>query len=185
MKIKKYLSVIAAVCMFVAGCGDGPEPAPASMQIDPGSLQFGASDNLTASVKVTCTRDWKVATAIPEWMNLSINGSKVTAETIIPASTSAVTVEVSVLANTGMERGETLTFNGGTLAKGTLQIRQDGAVAITSLADVRAMLTSGESTTIPDGTIVKGIVVSNNVQRREMSLADCERRSRGKCVFDT
>ncbi|MBQ9475456.1 MAG: BACON domain-containing protein [Bacteroidales bacterium] len=161
MKIKHYLSVIAAACMLAVGCNNDPTPTPASMKIEPASLQFGASENLTGTVKVTSSRDWKVATAIPEWMNLAINGSKIDNSTVVPASASAVTVEVTVLANTGMERGETLTLNGGTLAKGTLQIRQAGSVAITTLADVRDMLPSGESATIPEGTIVKGIVISN------------------------
>jgi len=162
MKIKHLILGVVAAAMSLAACTKEQEQPAASMTLSPESVQLGSSDNLTATVTVKSNRDWKIAD-VPEWLSMSVNGKDVK-DQVFPASDSPVSVAITALANTGMQRSAEISFNGGTLAKKSLSVTQEGKkITYTSLADVRKMIGSASSVTIADGTIVKAYVISGDL----------------------
>lgn len=105
---------------------DGPDmPEKATMILDPTELNFDATAT-SQTVQVTCNRDWKVSeTDVPEWISLTVDGEDIKGK-IQKASPYPVIVTVTVLENTGFKRQANIVFNGGSLAKKTLTVHQDG-----------------------------------------------------------
>ena len=126
MKIKSLFFSILAMSLMLVGCQkENAEEGTASMKLDPATLNFEKTAS-SQTVQVTCNRDWKVVdTDFPEWVTLTVNGQDIKGQTQ-KASSSPVTVTVTVLANEGTVRSASIVFNGGSLAKKTLTVNQDG-----------------------------------------------------------
>jgi len=161
MKLKGII-FSALCCMFaLASCNkETPELEP-SLKLDPAQTQFNvpATQN-SITVKVLSTRKWKVSTSA-DWLNFSVNGKDIK-DVAIDASTTPVSVEITVLPNDGLERSASVLFNGGTLASAEITITQEGNVSYKTVGELRALLGSSSKITVPDGFILKGTVISNS-----------------------
>lgn len=161
MKLKNILLALAASVFAIAACSktqeDDSEP---SLTIDPKGEITLSADGGSQVVKVTSNKDWKIVSDV-DWLSFSVDGSDVAGQTI-KASSSAVEVEISALKNDGFERQTSIRFNGGSQAKATLIVKQEGApMSYTTIAEVRAMLGTETKITIADGIIIRGMVVSS------------------------
>lgn len=95
------------------------------MKLEPATLTFEKTAS-SQTVQVTCNRDWKVVEdGLPAWITLTVNGQDIKGQQQ-KASGNPVTVTVTVLANEGTVRDASIVFNGGSLAKKTLTVNQDG-----------------------------------------------------------
>lgn len=95
------------------------------MKLEPATLTFEKTAS-SQTIQVTCNRDWKVVEdGLPAWITLTVNGQDIKGQTQ-KASGNPVTVTVTVLANEGTVRDASIVFNGGSLAKKTLTVNQDG-----------------------------------------------------------
>lgn len=165
MKIKSFLLSALAMSIALVSCVKAePQEEAASMTLEPETLLFKASGELSQTVSVKSNRDWKVsASDVPEWITLSVNGEDIAGK-VIKASAEPATVTVTVLENTGMERTPAyIKFNGGTLASKTLTVRQEGGSSFqyTPISEVRAMLTGTSEVKLEDGLTIKGYVINN------------------------
>ena len=116
-------SIIASICSLAAfaglmsSCAEKTEDLGApSLAIDPSELSFEKAGG-TKTVTVTATRDWK-ATTENEWISVQPKSGS--------ASSQPVTVEISVLENTGLDREDgAVKFDIGFDTK-TLTVKQEG-----------------------------------------------------------
>lgn len=112
--------------LMLVGCQkENAEEGTASMKLDPATLNFEKTAS-SQTVQVICNRDWKIVdTDVPEWATFTINGEDIKGQTQ-KASGNPVTVTITVKDNEGTVRSASVVFNGGTLAKKTLTVNQDG-----------------------------------------------------------
>jgi len=152
MKINKLFAIFAGLSLLFSACTKEQGDTTPSMTLDPTSLTFVKTAS-TQTVKLTCNKDWKVSSTLPEWITLSqMEGT---------GSSNAVEIKVNVTENAGVLRTAEIVFNGGTQAKKTLQVYQAPGTEPTSIKDVKAMMTVSEGTTLPENTIIAGTIVSN------------------------
>lgn len=174
MNFKSLLFSVLATTLMLTGCQkENAEEGKASMELNPTELNFDATSS-SQTVQVTCNRKWKVKeTDIPEWLALTINGVDIRG-VAQNASSSPVTVTVTVLENKGFARPANILFDGGTLAKKTLKVKQAGMDSYTTIQEVREMLAglkSDETVTVAANTVIKGYIVSGSGKAELNNLA--------------
>ncbi len=119
MKANRFLGFIASVAVLAftaAACEEEKEDLGApSVELDKSEISLEQAGG-AATVELTATRDWK-ATTEQDWISINPKSGD--------ASSKAVTVEVTVLENTGLYREGAVKFDIGFDSK-TLTVKQKG-----------------------------------------------------------
>ena len=119
MKANNFLGIIASIAalsLATAACEEDKEDLGApSVELDQSEISLEQAGG-AATVQLTATRDWK-ATTEQDWISINPKSGD--------ASSKAVTVEVTVLENTGLDREGYVKFDIGLDAK-TLTVKQKG-----------------------------------------------------------
>lgn len=119
MKANRFLGFIASVAVLAftaAACEEEKEDLGApSVELDKSEISLEQAGG-AATVELTATRDWK-ATTEQDWISINPKSGD--------ASSKAVTVEVTVLENTGYDREGAVKFDIGFDSK-TLTVKQAG-----------------------------------------------------------
>lgn len=109
------------------------------------------------TVKILASRDWEAKISSTEgevdWLTVSpVNGK---------ASADSVSVDITVLANSGVDRYATVTFDAGAVTA-SVSVSQAGEMQkqYNSIADVRALY-QGENVSVSEDWTICGTVVSN------------------------
>ncbi len=135
---------MAALVLAVVACGP-TEPEKQTVTVSPASLSF-ESDGGSQSVSVTSNGAWYVKVD-GDWIRASVS-----------AGSGNGSLEITVPSNSGESRRGTVSIS--TADQTAVLTVQQGALAITSIASVRALYQNAD-VTISDPTVVKGTVVSN------------------------
>ena len=161
MKFKSLLTALSAAAFLFIGCQpkEDPKEEPSSLTISPtGSVTIPGEGGFQ-NVSVTSNRAWKIQ-CDADWLTFSVDGKDIKGVAIDPSSTPVV-VKISALSYDGLGRNADVVFNGGTTAKATLNVKQEGAVVnYSTIAEIRAMLVS-DKVKIAEGVKTKGVVNSN------------------------
>ena len=122
-RIIGILCSLAAVVGLMTSCKETEEDwgAP-SVTLDPSVVTFEKGSD-TQTITVTATRDWVVSTD-EDWISVQPKSGK--------ASKEAVTVEITVLENTGVDREGSVKFDTGLVSK-TLTVNQAGTGSVEDL----------------------------------------------------
>ncbi len=119
MKANRFLGFIASVAVLAftaTACEEEKEDLGApSVELDKSEISL-EKDGGAATVQLTATRDWK-ATTEQDWISINPKSGD--------ASSKAVTVEITVLENTGLDREGAVKFDIGFDSK-TLTVKQKG-----------------------------------------------------------
>lgn len=126
MKTNRFLGFImsvAALAFAATACDDKKEDLGApSVEVEKSEISFEKTGG-TETVQVTATRDWK-ATTEQDWISIGPREGK--------GSSKAVTVEIKVMENTGVDREGTVKFDIGFDSK-TLVVKQKGTGSVADM----------------------------------------------------
>lgn len=126
MKTNRFLGFImsVAVLAFAAtACDDKKEDLGApSVEVEKSEISFEKTGG-TETVQVTATRDWK-ATTEQDWISIGPREGK--------GSSKAVTVEIKVMENSGLDREGSVKFDIGFDSK-TLTVKQKGTGSVADM----------------------------------------------------
>lgn len=114
MKVRNLFFAVLASAAVLVGCQEKEQDSP-SITLNPAELNFTLGGDLTATMTVNSTRDWRVAEK-PEWVEVT------------PAEGTAgkeAVVTVKVTENTGANRTGNVKFVAGVVDK-TLVVNQEG-----------------------------------------------------------
>lgn len=114
---------VAALAFAATACDDKKEDLGApSVEVEKSEISFEKTGG-TETVQVTATRDWK-ATTEQDWISIGPREGK--------GSSKAVTVEIKVMENTGVDREGTVKFDIGFDSK-TLTVKQKGTGSVADM----------------------------------------------------
>lgn len=114
---------VAALAFAATACDDKKEDLGApSVEVEKSEISFEKTGG-TEIVQVTATRDWK-ATTEQDWISIGPREGK--------GSSKAVTVEIKVMENTGVDREGTVKFDIGFDSK-TLTVKQKGTGSVADM----------------------------------------------------
>ena len=126
MKTNRFLGFImsvAALAFAATACDDKKEDLGApSVEVEKSEISFEKTGG-TKTVQVTATRDWK-ATTEQDWISIGPREGK--------GSSKAVTVEIKVMENSGLDREGSVKFDIGFDSK-TLVVRQKGTGSVADM----------------------------------------------------
>ena len=126
MKTNRFLGFImsvAALAFAATACDDKKEDLGApSVEVEKSEISFEKTGG-TETVQVTATRDWK-ATTEQDWISIGPREGK--------GSSKAVTVEIKVMENTGVDREGSVKFDIGFDSK-TLTVKQKGTGSVADM----------------------------------------------------
>ena len=126
MKTNRFLGFImsvAALAFAATACDDKKEDLGApSVEVEKSEISFEKTGG-TETVQVTATRDWK-ATTEQDWISIGPREGE--------ASSKAVTVEIKVMENTGVDREGSVKFDIGFDSK-TLTVKQKGTGSVADM----------------------------------------------------
>lgn len=126
MKTNRFLGFImsvAALAFAATACDDKKEDLGApSVEVEKSEISFEKTGG-TETVQVTATRDWK-ATTEQDWISIGPREGK--------GSSKAVTVEIKVMENSGLDREGSVKFDIGFDPK-TLTVKQKGTGSVAEM----------------------------------------------------
>ena len=126
MKTNRFLGFImsvAALAFTATACDDKKEDLGApSVEVEKSEISFEKTGG-TETVQVTATRDWK-ATTEQDWISIGPREGK--------GSSKAVTVEIKVMENSGLDREGSVKFDIGFDSK-TLTVKQKGTGSVAEM----------------------------------------------------
>lgn len=126
MKTNRFLGFImsvAALAFAATACDDKKEDLGApSVEVEKSEISFEKTGG-TETVQVTATRDWK-ATTEQDWISIGPREGK--------GSSKAVTVEIKVMENSGLDREGSVKFDIGFDSK-TLTVKQKGTGCVADM----------------------------------------------------
>ena len=126
MKTNRFLGFImsvAALAFTATACDDKKEDLGApSVEVEKSEISFEKTGG-TETVQVTATRDWK-ATTEQDWISIGPREGK--------GSSKAVTVEIKVMENSGLDREGSVKFDIGFDSK-TLTVKQKGTGSVADM----------------------------------------------------
>ena len=126
MKTNRFLGFImsvAALAFATTACDDKKEDLGApSVEVEKSEISFEKTGG-TETVQVTATRDWK-ATTEQDWISIGPREGK--------GSSKAVTVEIKVMENSGLDREGSVKFDIGFDSK-TLTVKQKGTGSVADM----------------------------------------------------
>ena len=126
MKTNRFLGFImsvAALAFAATACDDKKEDLGApSVEVEKSEISFEKTGG-TEIVQVTATRDWK-ATTEQDWISIGPREGK--------GSSKAVTVEIKVMENSGLDREGSVKFDIGFDSK-TLTVKQKGTGSVADM----------------------------------------------------
>lgn len=126
MKTNRFLGFImsvAALAFAATACDDKKEDLGApSVEVEKSEISFEKTGG-TETVQVTATRDWK-ATTKQDWISIGPREGK--------GSSKAVTVEIKVMENSGLDREGSVKFDIGLDSK-TLTVKQKGTGSVADM----------------------------------------------------
>ena len=139
MKTNSFLGFImsvAALAFAATACDDKKEDLGApSVEVEKSEISFEKTGG-TETVQVTATRDWK-ATTEQDWISIGPKGGE--------ASSKAVTVEIKVMENTGVDREGSVKFDIGFDSK-TLTVKQKGTGSVADMTVYKNDFDKAEAT---------------------------------------
>lgn len=139
MKTNRFLGFImsvAALAFAATACDDKKEDLGApSVEVEKSEISFEKTGG-TETVQVTATRDWK-ATTEQDWISIGPREGK--------GSSKAVTVEIKVMENTGVDREGTVKFDIGFDSK-TLVVKQKGTGSVADMTVYKNDFDKAEAT---------------------------------------
>lgn len=139
MKTNRFLGFImsvAALAFAATACDDKKEDLGApSVEVEKSEISFEKTGG-TETVQVTATRDWK-ATTEQDWISIGPKGGE--------ASSKAVTVEIKVMENTGVDREGSVKFDIGFDSK-TLTVKQKGTGSVADMTVYKNDFDKAEAT---------------------------------------
>lgn len=139
MKTNRFLGFImsvAALAFAATACDDKKEDLGApSVEVEKSEISFEKTGG-TETVQVTATRDWK-ATTEQDWISIGPKEGE--------ASSKAVTVEIKVMENTGVDREGSVTFDIGFDSK-TLTVKQKGTGSVADMTVYKNDFDKAEAT---------------------------------------
>lgn len=114
---------VAALAFAATACDDKKEDLGApSVEVEKSEISFEKTGG-TETVQVTATRDWK-ATTEQDWISIGLREGK--------GSSKAVTVEIKVMENSGLDREGSVKFDIGFDSK-TLTVKQKGTGSVADM----------------------------------------------------
>ena len=126
MKTNRFLGFImsvAALAFAATACDDKKEDLGApSVEVEKSEISFEKTGG-TETVQVTATRDWK-ATTEQDWISIGPREGE--------GSSKAVTVEIKVMENSGLDREGSVKFDIGFDSK-TLTVKQKGTGSVADM----------------------------------------------------
>ncbi len=126
MKTNRFLGFImsvAALAFAATACDDKKEDLGApSVEVEKSEISFEKTGG-TETVQVTATRDWK-ATTEQDWISIGPREGK--------GSSKAVTVDIKVMENSGLDREGSVKFDIGFDSK-TLTVKQKGTGSVADM----------------------------------------------------
>lgn len=139
MKTNRFLGFIisvAALAFAATACDDKKEDLGApSVEVEKSEISFEKTGG-TETVQVTATRDWK-ATTEQDWISIGPREGK--------GSSKAVTVEIKVMENTGVDREGTVKFDIDFDSK-TLVVKQKGTGSVADMTVYKNDFDKAEAT---------------------------------------
>ena len=139
MKTNRFLGFImsvAALAFAATACDDKKEDLGApSVEVEKSEISFEKTGG-TETVQVTATRDWK-ATTEQDWISIGPKEGE--------ASSKAVTVEIKVMENTGVDREGSVKFDIGFDSK-TLTVKQKGTGSVADMTVYKNDFDKAEAT---------------------------------------
>ena len=127
---------VAALAFAATACDDKKEDLGApSVEVEKSEISFEKTGG-TETVQVTATRDWK-ATTEQDWISIGPKGGE--------ASSKAVTVEIKVMENTGVDREGSVKFDIGFDSK-TLTVKQKGTGSVADMTVYKNDFDKAEAT---------------------------------------
>ena len=127
---------VAALAFAATACDDKKEDLGApSVEVEKSEISFEKTGG-TETVQVTATRDWK-ATTEQDWISIGPREGK--------GSSKAVTVEIKVMENTGVDREGTVKFDIGFDSK-TLVVKQKGTGSMADMTVYKNDFDKAEAT---------------------------------------
>lgn len=139
MKTNRFLGFImsvAALAFAATACDDKKEDLGApSVEVEKSEISFEKTGG-TETVQVTATRDWK-ATTEQDWISIGPRGGK--------GSSKAVTVEIKVMENSGLDREGSVKFDIGFDSK-TLTVKQKGTGSVADMTVYKNDFDKAEAT---------------------------------------
>ena len=118
-----FIMSVAALAFAATACDDKKEDLGApSVEVEKSEISFEKTGG-TETVQVTATRDWK-ATTEQDWISIGPREGE--------ASSKAVTVEIKVMENTGVDREGSVKFDIGFDSK-TLTVKQKGTGSVADM----------------------------------------------------
>ena len=139
MKTNRFLGFImsvAALAFAATACDDKKEDLGApSVEVEKSEISFEKTGG-TETVQVTATRDWK-ATTKQDWISIGPREGK--------GSSKAVTVEIKVMENSGLDREGSVKFDIGFDSK-TLTVKQKGTGSVADMTVYKNDFDKAEAT---------------------------------------
>lgn len=127
---------VAALAFAATACDDKKEDLGApSVEVEKSEISFEKTGG-TETVQVTATRDWK-ATTEQDWISIGTKEGE--------ASSKAVTVEIKVMENTGVDREGSVKFDIGFDSK-TLTVKQKGTGSVADMTVYKNDFDKAEAT---------------------------------------
>lgn len=127
---------VAALAFAATACDDKKEDLGApSVEVEKSEISFEKTGG-TETVQVTATRDWK-ATTEQDWISIGPREGE--------ASSKAVTVEIKVMENTGVDREGSVKFDIGFDSK-TLTVKQKGTGSVADMTVYKNDFDKAEAT---------------------------------------
>lgn len=127
---------VAALAFAATACDDKKEDLGApSVEVEKSEISFEKTGG-TETVQVTATRDWK-ATTEQDWISIGPKEGE--------ASSKAVTVEIKVMENSGLDREGSVKFDIGFDSK-TLTVKQKGTGSVADMTVYKNDFDKAEAT---------------------------------------
>ena len=131
-----FIMSVAALAFAATACDDKKEDLGApSVEVEKSEISFEKTGG-TETVQVTATRDWK-ATTEQDWISIGPREGK--------GSSKAVTVEIKVMENSGLDREGSVKFDIGFDSK-TLTVKQKGTGSVADMTVYKNDFDKAEAT---------------------------------------
>lgn len=131
-----FIMSVAALAFAATACDDKKEDLGApSVEVEKSEISFEKTGG-TETVQVTATRDWK-ATTEQDWISIGPREGK--------GSSKAVTVEIKVMENSGLDREGSVKFDIGFDSK-TLVVKQKGTGSVADMTVYKNDFDKAEAT---------------------------------------
>lgn len=131
-----FIMSVAALAFAATACDDKKEDLGApSVEVEKSEISFEKTGG-TETVYVTATRDWK-ATTEQDWISIGPREGK--------GSSKAVTVEIKVMENSGLDREGSVKFDIGFDSK-TLTVKQKGTGSVADMTVYKNDFDKAEAT---------------------------------------